>query len=212
MQPDEKKLIILIYGDDIYYQAKLCVDIKFCDSNRDEHERAEWESKILELPKLRTYITYKNIHGAAEYVTQILSKRHRSVLVQFRSGIPPLKIEIGRFNNIPVELGLCEMCDLNSIEDETHFLLYCSLYSSPRFVLYENASQYFPEFPEMIDELKVRLLIEHPALVKATARYRSIILIPSSSVWPISPLWAGGELLRSFDMVCNMLCRCQVDK
>ena len=79
-----KKLIILICGDDIYYQAKLCVDINFCDSTLEELERAEWESAIFNLPKLRTYSTYKNIYGAAEYVTQILSKRHRFVLAQFR--------------------------------------------------------------------------------------------------------------------------------
>ena len=80
--------------------------------------------------------------------------------------ILPLKIEIDRFNNIAVELRLCEMCDLNSIEDETHFLLYCSLYSSLRFVLYEKASQCFPEFPEMTDELKLRVLIEYPVIGK----------------------------------------------
>ena len=108
-------------------------------------------------------------------MTQILSKRHRSVLAQFRCGILPLIIEIGRFKNyIPVELRLCEMCDLNSIEDKkNHFLLYCSLYSSLRFALYEKASQCFPEFPEMTDELKLRVLMEHPALIKATARYLS---------------------------------------
>ena len=84
-------MIILIYGDDIYYQAKLCVDIDFCNSTLEELERAEWESTILNVPKLRTYITYKNIYGAAEYMTQIISKRHRSVLAQFRCGILPLK-------------------------------------------------------------------------------------------------------------------------
>ena len=104
-------------------------------------------------------------------MTQILSKRHRSVLAQFRCGILPFKIEIGRFDIILVELRLCEMCDLNSIEDETHFFLYCSLYFSFRFFLYDKAIHCFPEFPEMIDELKLRVLMEHPALVKARARY-----------------------------------------
>ena len=54
-----KKLIILIYGDDIYYQTKLAVDIDFCDSTLEELERAEWESTILHVPKLRTYVIYK---------------------------------------------------------------------------------------------------------------------------------------------------------
>ena len=69
MRRDEK--INHFDGDDIYYQATLCVDIDFCDSTLEELERAEWESIILNVPKLRTYITYKNIYGAAEYVTQI---------------------------------------------------------------------------------------------------------------------------------------------
>ena len=124
-----KKIIILIFDDDIDYQAKLCVDIYFCDSTLEELERAEWGE-------------YK--------VTQILFERHRSVLTQFRCGIPPTKIEIARFNNIPVELRLCEMCDLNSIEDETS--IFCSIVVCiPHFALFcmkrlVNTSQNFPKW------------------------------------------------------------------
>ena len=51
-----KKMIILIYGDDIYYQAKLCVGIDFCDSTLEELKRAEWESTIFS-----TYLNYVRI-------------------------------------------------------------------------------------------------------------------------------------------------------
>ena len=61
-------------------------------------------------------------------------RSHRSLLAQLRSGILPLRLETGRFQNIrdentghfqklKVEERVCTLCNLNCIEDEIHFVL-----------------------------------------------------------------------------------------
>ncbi len=34
-----------------------------------------------------------------------------------------LRIEIGRYERLPVEQRVCEMCDSDNVEDEMHFLI-----------------------------------------------------------------------------------------
>ena len=43
-----------------------------------------------------------------------------------------LKIETGRYDNIPRDDRLCNLCNCNRTEDETHFLLDCPSFSSIR--------------------------------------------------------------------------------
>ena len=38
---------------------------------------------------------------------------------QFRLGILPLEIEVGRFRDVPLPNRICSMCDGNAVEDET---------------------------------------------------------------------------------------------
>ena len=54
-----------------------------------------------------------------------LTKRERSTLAQFRSGILPLRIETGRYVNEILEDRLCVFCINGHIKSETHFLLEC---------------------------------------------------------------------------------------
>ena len=46
-------------------------------------------------------------------------------MAQIRCGIPPIRIETGRFCNLPVENRPCEICNQNKVEDEFHFLMEC---------------------------------------------------------------------------------------
>ena len=77
----------------------------------------------------------------------------------------PLKIEIGRCVGHKPEERICLVCSLNSIEDETHFLLKCNLYNNERQELFRNISiknSQFQTFSE-IDKLKM-LVCEEPRL------------------------------------------------
>ena len=60
-------------------------------------------------------------------------------MAQIRCGILPLKIETGRYSNLPVEERLCDICNLGKVESEIHFMLECPMYSEERLTLYNAA-------------------------------------------------------------------------
>ena len=80
----------------------------------------QWETNIVQVPKLRTYCTFKRIFSVEPYVYKVVNRAHRSILAQFRNGILPLKIETGRYTQIPIEL--CILCNEDQIENECQFL------------------------------------------------------------------------------------------
>ena len=50
----------------------------------------EWQRVILVKPKLRIYITFKNLFKEEEYLAKIVSRKARSLISQIRLGILPL--------------------------------------------------------------------------------------------------------------------------
>ena len=88
-----------------------------------------------------------------------MSRPKRSILAQFRSGILPLKVETGRFQQIPVEDRTCNFCSGLEIEDEKHFLFDCCLYNSLRDTLFEKVCILYPEFSALHTTDKVELLM-----------------------------------------------------
>ena len=58
-----------------------------------------------------------------------------------------LLIETGRYDNIPRNERVCNVCNCKTIEDETHFLLDCPSYSSLRdmFFIKIEPSLLFPQ-------------------------------------------------------------------
>ena len=69
-----------------------------------------------------TYSTFKENYVTESYVYKVYNRVHRSLLTQFRCGILPIKIETGRYTQIPTEYRLCIFCEENAIENEHHFL------------------------------------------------------------------------------------------
>lgn len=81
----------------------------------------------LSKPKLRTFTAY---------VASCLSGNQRSLVVQMKTGIPPLAI------NIQEENKLYELCDLGEEESES-FLLYCTIYDDLRVSVFQNKTEIF---------------------------------------------------------------------
>ena len=127
-----KKMFRMIAGNDNIFDSKLVVDINYFKDALVSLENLQWETSVLNFPKLRTYVLFKSTYSTENYVKALLSKRLRSVLAQFRSGILPLKVETGRFIGTPIELRLCELCPESEIEDEIHF--YCIVNITMNFV------------------------------------------------------------------------------
>ena len=78
-----------------------------------------------------------------------MSRRRRSLMSQFRTGILPLEIDTGRY--VPIfdktlkknrkrtaNERICKLCRLNDIENEYHFLCVCPVYNSRRKPLLEE--------------------------------------------------------------------------
>ncbi len=121
----------------------------------------EWESKLHDDNrhargggnKLRTHRLFKHAYETESYLTDKLPYVHRSAMSKFRCGVAPLKIETGRYENIPLEARICFNCnslhDINVVESEMHVLTECSLYADLREPLFEKAQNMIPNFHMM---------------------------------------------------------------
>ena len=118
----------------------------------------KWSESVILKPKLRTYSQIKHGFASEPYVTCRLDKNQRSLIAQLRSGILPLAIEVGRFQGIPEENRLCEMCDLLQIETESHFLLYCTKYEDLRIAWFQRILNRAPEVFWYSDYIKLEWL------------------------------------------------------
>jgi len=77
--------------------------------------------KFAQKPKLRTYVLFKTSFQTENYVKWHMNKRNCSLLGQFRLDILSHNIEIGRYNNFPVEERLCCLCNQSDVESEQLF-------------------------------------------------------------------------------------------
>ena len=121
-------------------------DIEYCKNGLANMENTDWDIKRYRSEKLRYYNLYKVDNSRAEYVSMNISKYQRSLYAQFRLGILPLEIEVGRFRNLELGLRICKMCNLELVEDEIHFLCDCPKYSDYRENLFSIASISNPAF------------------------------------------------------------------
>ena len=79
--------------------------------------------------KLRYYNMYECNREKEKCLSFNLTRYQTSLMSQFRLGILPLEIEVGRFRDIPLCNRICQMCaKKNVVEDEIHFLCECESY------------------------------------------------------------------------------------
>ena len=122
------------------------------------------------MPKLRTYILFMDIFEPETYIIKCMSRRRRSLMSQFRTGILPLEIETGRY--VPIfyktlkknrkctaNERICKLCRLNDIENEYHFLCVGPVYNSRRkidtyfFIILVLSKIYVISFPINFSDL-----------------------------------------------------------
>ena len=92
------QMIILLKTNAFDNQAIVNWDL--LTKNAFDDEQNNWRNKCEITPKLRTYVTFKNLLRKEEYVSCNLSRLERSYLAQIRLGILPINIEVGRFRGI----------------------------------------------------------------------------------------------------------------
>ena len=150
------------------FDSENYVDIEEVRNKLLEHHKTQWCIRAQSFPKLRTYTRYKNEFCTEPFVKLIHNRNYRSILAQFRSGILPLAVETGRFNNIPVEYRLCRYCNENEIEDEIHFLLNCSAYNEFRFNMTNKAANINTNFWNLPINIKIKLLMSSSVIRETT--------------------------------------------
>ncbi len=91
------------------------------------HEKTckNWEENIFKMPKVRIYVKFKQRFEVEPYILSFMNRKTRSYLVQFRSGILPLQIEVGRWANKNVEERLYLVYNEGLVEDEQPFTFLC---------------------------------------------------------------------------------------
>ncbi len=121
-------------------------DINILTEKPKEKLNREWLEAVASKPKLRVYRQFKTDLTSEYYVNCFMSRYKRSLLAQFRMGILPLNVELGRFVSIPLEKRICQICNTNEIEDEIHFLCSCEMYKHLRHELYAHITKDLPDF------------------------------------------------------------------
>ena len=102
-----------------------------------------------------------------------MSRHRRSLLAQFRSGILPLHVETGRWQNKTWTERTCTLCSLNCVEDEFHFLCICELYTVHRNALFERVAVKNADFSILSMEDKFSYLLSFEN--KEVAKYLELV-------------------------------------
>ena len=139
---DSEELFYTVSPCDVDHARSIIIDV--CDTG-------DWDVDRYKSQKLRYYNLYKYEKSPEEYLSFNISKYQRSLFAQFRCGILPLEIEVGRYRNIPLENRLCRACNDDIVEDEIHFLCQCTKYAENRNNLYAQAAHLDPYFYSLDD-------------------------------------------------------------
>ena len=93
----------------------------------------------------------------------------RSAFAKFRTGVAPLRLETGRYENLAVNQRTCFNCK-ESVESEQHVLLKCPLYEDLREFVYNEAFSINSSFYSLSDEGKLKFLFTSNYLIKTVAK------------------------------------------
>ena len=91
-----------------------------------------WNHTLQHSQKLNFYYKIKMNYSPSVYLDLTRKNPSRKTLVKLRISSHKLRIETGRYDNIPRDERLSNLCNCNKIEGETHFLLDCQRFSSIR--------------------------------------------------------------------------------
>ena len=106
------------------------------------------------------------------YVLMDIDKYERSLYTQLRLGILPLEIEIGRYKGIELNNRICQLCNLNKIESEIHFVTECTAYLDERRILYNKCNVKLNETCDKIFEFLMSDINIKPMLLYIKNSYK----------------------------------------
>ena len=153
----------------------------------------EWQNNVQNEPKLRFDRDTKIELIPEPYVVKYVPKHVRSLLAQIRLCILPLGIETGRFTNIVTgntglfrkmhdNVRMCTICDMNTTEDEAHFL-HCNKYDVEREELLMEWRVIRPQFDEFSHREKLQLFLSVGWRLLATYLSICYLIILEQTKW-----------------------------
>jgi hypothetical protein len=121
------------------------------------------------------YSSFKTDQRKSIQLDLIKNTRHRQSLAKLRSGNHNLRIETGRhcLPKIPENLRICQNCEPKDIENETHFLLECTLNKLKREKLYNDIILKYPCYSNLNKKNKILFLFNNidPFICKKLAHF-----------------------------------------
>ena len=96
--------------------------------------------------KLQMYSSFKSDTAYEPYLSKIRNRKYKFALSRLRLTSHSLAVETGRYNGTPREERMCIKCNMNSIENEYHFLLVCPHYTDIRRKYF---APYYCRWPSM---------------------------------------------------------------
>ena len=119
--------------------------------------------------KLRTYRKFKCYFETETYVKLLMPYSWRSSLTKFRTGVAPLRLETGRYENLAVDQRACFICQ-DFVESEQHVLLNCPLFKDLHHELFNQAFELNSEFYSLNDDKKLIFLFTISNMIKTVAK------------------------------------------
>ena len=111
--------------------------------------------------KLSTYLKFKQNFGYENYLSLVKNFELRRAICKLRISAHRLKVEVGRFSNIPRNERICNNCSSGCIEDETHFLISCDKYKVDRNMLFDFVVSNVHNFSKLNNEQRFVYLLSN---------------------------------------------------
>ena len=93
----------------------------------ESQSKQAWQNSLEQSSKCSNYKMYKTEHKFEKYLT-LFPPRLLQKIICFRLCNSRLPIETGRWRGIDNSLRKCNLCNLNLIGDEFHYLLECPFF------------------------------------------------------------------------------------
>ena len=117
-----------------------------------------WNQTLQQSQKLSFYCTIKDDYSPSLYLVLTRKNPSRKALVRLRISSHQLRIETGRYENIPRNERICHVCTSNKIEDENHFLLDCKA-SQIRDIFFSKLETKIPDFKSLSHDTLISVLM-----------------------------------------------------
>ena len=146
-------------------------------SNKFKQDQCNFlRTECAKMPKLRTFMLFKEFGATAPHLTKPLNFFQRKTLSKLRLGSLELRIDLGRYQRpaLKIHERNCLACSKDSlvkpVETEYHFLFGCKANDFLRREWFQKMT--LPEnFQYLPDHRKLDLLLNKPENVKSCAQF-----------------------------------------